>query len=66
VLEKQQVDERMDERSSLKAQARKALPQGVPPGLRESHRVLRASPPEGQHLPAPPVQALRQTAWAQP
>jgi hypothetical protein len=58
----------MDERSSLKtpAQARKALQQDGSPGFRESHRVLRASPPERQHLPAPPVQALRQTAWAQP
>jgi hypothetical protein len=60
------MDDRMDERSSLKAQARKALQLDGSPGFRESHRVLRASPPEGQHLPAPPVQSLRQTAWAQP
>jgi hypothetical protein len=60
------MDDQMDERSSPKTQARKALPQGVPPGFRESHWVLRASPPEGQHLPAPPVLSLRQTAWAQP
>jgi hypothetical protein len=37
------MDEQMDERSSLKTRARKALPQGVPPGSRESHWVPRAS-----------------------
>ena len=56
----------MDERSSPKTQARRALQQDGSPGFRESHWVLQASPPEGQHLPAPPVQSLRQTAWAQP
>ena len=56
----------MDERSSLKARARKALQRDGSPDFRESHWVLRASPPEGQHLPAPQVQSLRQTAWAQP